>query len=86
MIVNNQIDLIVVLMVPVLIGACLIYQFGKRIERAVEGVQRENFGVWPLNSPWGSVSVDAQTIEYRAYPLPDGIINIGTYYPVKGVK
>ena len=44
MIANKQIKLIVVLAVSVLIGTCLLFQFGKRIERAAEGVQRENFG------------------------------------------
>lgn len=50
MIANKQIKLIVVLAVSVLIGTCLLFQSRKRIERAAEGVQRENFGVWPLNS------------------------------------
>jgi Putative T7SS secretion signal domain len=29
---------------------------------------------------WGRVEVDGQTVEYRAYTLPDGTINVGTYY------
>ncbi len=29
---------------------------------------------------WGRVVVDGTTIEYRAYPLADGTINVGTYY------
>jgi RHS repeat-associated protein len=28
---------------------------------------------------WGRVIVNGQTIEYRAYTLPDGTINVGTY-------
>lgn len=30
----------------------------------------------------GRVSVGGQIIEYRAYALPDGTVNIGTYYVV----
>jgi len=29
---------------------------------------------------WGRVTVDGTVIEYRAYTLPDGTINVGTYY------
>jgi hypothetical protein len=32
---------------------------------------------------WGRVTVDGQTIEYRAYSLPGGTINVGTYYVPK---
>jgi RHS repeat-associated protein len=31
---------------------------------------------------WGTVSVNGQTIQYRAYVLPDGTVNVGTYYPL----
>jgi RHS repeat-associated protein len=31
---------------------------------------------------WGRVRVDGQTVGYRAYTLPNGTINIGTYYVV----
>jgi RHS repeat-associated protein len=31
---------------------------------------------------WGRTVVDGQTVEYRAYTLPNGSINIGTYYVV----
>ncbi len=30
---------------------------------------------------WGRVVVNGQTFEYRAFPRPDGSINVGTYYP-----
>ena len=30
---------------------------------------------------WGRLEVDGTTIEYRAYTLPDGRVNVGTYYP-----
>jgi RHS repeat-associated protein len=29
---------------------------------------------------WGRVVIDGKTIEYRAYTLPNGAINVGTYY------
>ena len=29
---------------------------------------------------WGRVNVGGQTVEYRAYTLPNGTINVGTYY------
>jgi hypothetical protein len=28
---------------------------------------------------WGSVTVDGITVQYRAFTLPNGIINVGTY-------
>ena len=31
---------------------------------------------------WGNVQVGGQTIQYRAFTLPGGGINVGTYYPV----
>ena len=34
----------------------------------------------PTGSFWGRVKVGGQTIEYRAYTMPDGTINVGTYY------
>ena len=34
----------------------------------------------PTTSFKGRVTVNSQTIEYRAYTLPDGTINVGTYY------
>lgn len=30
---------------------------------------------------WGRVTVEGRVIEYRAFTLPDGTINVGTYYP-----
>ena len=29
---------------------------------------------------WGRVNVGGQTVEYRAYTLPNGAVNVGTYY------
>jgi hypothetical protein len=34
------------------------------------------------NGFWGRTTMDGITIEYRAFALPDGTINIGTYYVV----
>jgi hypothetical protein len=34
----------------------------------------------PTGNFWGRVNVSGQTIEYRAYTLPNGTINVGTYY------
>ncbi len=34
----------------------------------------------PTGNFWGRVNVDGQTIEYRAYTLPNGTVNVGTYY------
>jgi RHS repeat-associated protein len=34
----------------------------------------------PTSTFWGRVNVGGQTIEYRAYTLPNGTINVGTYY------
>lgn len=34
----------------------------------------------PTTNFWGRVTVNGQTIEYRAYTLPDTTVNVGTYY------
>jgi RHS repeat-associated protein len=34
----------------------------------------------PTTNFWGRVTVDGKVIEYRAYTLPSGTINVGTYY------
>ncbi|MBI1806609.1 MAG: hypothetical protein HYR76_06105 [Ignavibacteria bacterium] len=31
---------------------------------------------------WGRITVEGTTIEYRAFTLPNGTINVGTYYPI----
>ena len=31
---------------------------------------------------WGRITIGGRTVEYRAFTLPDGTINIGTYYPL----
>lgn len=31
---------------------------------------------------WGRVNVNGTIIEYRAFTLPNGTINVGTYYPI----
>lgn len=32
---------------------------------------------------WGRVAIKGQTVEYRAFTLQPGRINVGTYYPIK---
>ena len=32
---------------------------------------------------WGRVPVGGKTIEFRAFPLPGGRVNVGTYYPLE---
>jgi hypothetical protein len=44
-------------------------------------VQASTQGASQTGSFWGRVTVEGQTIEYRAFTLPDGTINVGTYYP-----
>jgi len=34
----------------------------------------------PTTNFWGRVTVNGQTIEYRAFTLPNGTTNVGTYY------
>jgi hypothetical protein len=45
-------------------------------------VQQSVSGASSSGSFWGRVTVNGQSIEYRAYTLPDGTINVGTYYGV----
>ena len=33
---------------------------------------------------WGWIQVNGQWIEYRVFPQPDGSVNVGTYFPVRG--
>ena len=49
------------------------------IQQQVQGAAS---GTTVSGSFWGRVNIGGQTIEYRAMPLPDGTINVGTYYPV----
>jgi RHS repeat-associated protein len=46
----------------------------QKVTDAVRQATTEN------GSFWGRVQIRGTTIEYRAYTLPDGTINIGTYY------
>lgn len=51
------------------------------VEGAIESQVRTSVsGADSSGSFWGRVVVDGQTVEYRAYTLPDGTINVGTYY------
>jgi hypothetical protein len=52
------------------------------VESAItKHVQEATKGISETGSFWGRVTVEGQTIEYRAFTLPDGTINVGTYYP-----
>jgi RHS repeat-associated protein len=48
------------------------------ITKTVQDTVQRASSVGPF---WGWVDVGGQTIIYRAYPLADGVVNIGTYYP-----
>jgi hypothetical protein len=51
------------------------------VEAAIEAQVTEGVsGSSSTGSFWGRVAVSGQTIKYRAYTLPDGVINVGTYY------
>ena len=50
------------------------------VESAIESqVSGSVTGADSTGSFWGRVAVNNQTIEYRAYTLPNGSINVGTY-------
>jgi hypothetical protein len=50
-------------------------------ESAIEqDIRTSTSGASKTGTFWGRVTVNGQTIEYRAYTLPNGTINIGTYY------
>jgi len=50
------------------------------IEKEIQFVSKE---ASQSGSFWGRVTVNGQVIEYRAFTLPDGTINVGTYYTPK---
>lgn len=53
------------------------------VESVITSQVRESIsGAQPSGSFWGRVTVDGQTVEYRAFTLSNGTINIGTYYVV----
>ncbi len=52
------------------------------IEAAIAKSIQSQGGTFAPNSPFtGRVNVNGQLIEFRGYTLPNGEINIGTYYP-----
>jgi hypothetical protein len=54
-----------------------------RVNSVVEvQIQRSLSQASASGSFWGRVTVEGQTIEYRAYTLSDGTVNVGTYYVV----
>ena len=53
------------------------------VESAITRQVRQTVsGATSTGSFWGRVTVGGRVVEYRAFTLPDGTINIGTYYPV----
>ncbi len=53
------------------------------VEAAIEAQIRQSASGASVGGPfWGRISIGGQTIEYRAYGLDDGTINVGTYYPL----
>lgn len=53
------------------------------VESAIQSqIEQQIGGADSTGSFWGTVEVNGQTILYKAYTLPDGTINVGTYYVV----
>jgi RHS repeat-associated protein len=53
------------------------------VESAIQSqIEQSTTRASATGSFWGRTVVDGQTIEYRAYMLPNGTINVGTYYVV----
>lgn len=50
------------------------------IEKEIRFVSKE---ASQTGSFWGRVTVNGEVIEYRAFTLPNGTINVGTYYTPK---
>jgi hypothetical protein len=51
------------------------------VEAAIESQVRASVSkASSTGSFWGRVTVSGRIIEYRAYTLPSGVINVGTYY------
>ena len=51
------------------------------VEAAIEEQVQQAASTGTTGEFWGRVVVNGRTIEYRAYTLPNGAINVGTYYP-----
>ena len=56
----------------------------QKIEPVIEAdIKAATQGATQTGSFWGRVTVDGTAVEYRAFTLSDGTINVGTYYPPK---
>ncbi len=55
---------------------------GARIELEAARFDGHGPGASTTGSFMGRVTAGGQVIEYRAFTLPNGTINVGTYYPV----
>jgi hypothetical protein len=52
-------------------------------EAAIAGqIERSIANAASTGSFWGRVSIQGATIEYRAFTLTDGTVNVGTYYAI----
>lgn len=52
-------------------------------EAAVAGAMSSMRGLLSEGAPfWGRLTVDGVLLEYRAFPLPGGQVNVGTIFPV----
>jgi hypothetical protein len=62
-------------------GTCLTQGV---VEGAISGqIQSESLQGANFNGGfWGRIQINEITIEYRALTLPDGTVNVGTYYPL----
>jgi RHS repeat-associated protein len=50
------------------------------IEKEIQFVSRE---ATQTGSFWGRINMNGTVVEYRAFTLPDGTVNVGTYYTLK---
>ena len=56
----------------------------KAVEAAIKAdIEATTIGASQTGSIRGRVTVNGQVVEYRAFTLPDGTINVGTYYTPK---
>ena len=54
------------------------------VENAIRSQLQNELSGAPVQGPFvGRINVGGQTIEYRGFGLPNGTVNVGTYYPIK---
>jgi hypothetical protein len=53
-----------------------------RVEALItQVIQQDAAAASAVGQHWGQISVEGTTLIYRAYPLAQDLINVGTYYP-----